>query len=415
MKILIVDDLKANRIYLKSLLGNNGYQTELASNGDEALKIINSVKIDLIISDILMPVMDGFKLCKILKTQKKYSDIPFLFYTATYTDKKDEEFALSLGADKFIIKPTDSAYLLEVIREYIDTESKLNSNQNLIEDDSEFLKLYNEKLVRKLENKMLELEKENQEKAKLINELKKSHKELKIAKEKAEESDKLKSEFLAQVSHEIRTPVNTIISYSNLLREELSHFELEEVEHELNILKRAGNRIIKTVDLIVTLSEVQTGTFKIQPKILNLFDEVVEDIFLEYKHFAIDKQIELKLECEDKFVKVFADKNSLIIIMQQLLDNAVKFTEKGGIRISLKQTVSNIIIEIIDTGIGISGKYIDEIFKPFFQEDFGTTRKFEGSGLGLTLVKKLCDLNNLTIDVKSIKNKGSKFILSIKK
>ena len=162
MKILIVDDNKENIDLLEVLLSNNGYAVHSSKNGKEALKMLRAEKFELIISDILMPVMDGFQLCRECKRDKKLRVVPFVFYTATYVDKKDEEFALSLGAQSFIRKPKEPKEFLKIIKRIIeDTKAKrIKPIIPIIEDEKEILKLYSERLVNKLEKKILDLERE---------------------------------------------------------------------------------------------------------------------------------------------------------------------------------------------------------------------------------------------------------------
>ena len=163
MKVLLVDDIKDNLELLKFLLVKNGYTVQLAYNGQEALEKLKNEAFDLIISDILMPVMDGFKLCRQCKKDKQLCHIPFVFYTATYTLDKDEEFALSLGAEKFIRKPTEPAEFLNIIKDILVENSYSTKKQTktaILEDETEVLKLYNERLILKLEKKMLDLERE---------------------------------------------------------------------------------------------------------------------------------------------------------------------------------------------------------------------------------------------------------------
>jgi len=118
-KILLVDDNEEDLYLLKTMLKVSGYEVASAANGFEALEKLRADDFDMIISDILMPQMDGFQLCREIKGNEKFKKIAFVFYTATYTDPKDEKFALSLGAERFIVKPTEPNEFMEIIREVI--------------------------------------------------------------------------------------------------------------------------------------------------------------------------------------------------------------------------------------------------------------------------------------------------------
>ena len=162
MKILIVDDKPENIYLLESILKGNGYKTVSASNGEEALEKLRMEKFDLIISDILMPVMDGYQLCRECNYDPDLRIIPFIFYTATYTEARDEELALRMGAEKFIRKPAEPEEFIKQISEVIaDSEKEKIAPLEYVETDDvekETFKLYSERLVKKLEKKMLHLE-----------------------------------------------------------------------------------------------------------------------------------------------------------------------------------------------------------------------------------------------------------------
>ncbi len=159
-KLLIVDDNEQNLYMLRVLLESHGYEVVTATNGAEALEKARSDPPDVIISDILMPVMDGFTLCRQWKKDERLKGIPFVFYTATYTDPQDEEFALSLGAERFIVKPVEPDVFVEMLREVIREaeEGRLVAPREPIEEEPVYLKQYSERLVRKLEKKVLDLE-----------------------------------------------------------------------------------------------------------------------------------------------------------------------------------------------------------------------------------------------------------------
>ena len=162
-KILIVDDQEQNLYLLKTLLGGNGYQVLEAANGAEALALARTDPPDVIISDILMPVMDGFSLCLEWKKDARLKHLPFVFYTATYTDPKDEEFALSLGAARFIVKPVETDEFISMLRQLLaEVQSgTLPVPEKSLREEVTYYRMYNEALIRKLEDKMLELEKAN--------------------------------------------------------------------------------------------------------------------------------------------------------------------------------------------------------------------------------------------------------------
>lgn len=161
--ILIVDDNKENRYILEILLQKNGFQTVSAVNGKEALFEARKSPPDMIVSDILMPDMDGFTLCKECKADERLKKIPFVFYTATYTEPKDMELGLSLGAAKFLIKPLETQVLLETLIQVMNEhgDHDIPTMEHPLEEEMELLKLYNETLFRKLQKKVNDLEMAN--------------------------------------------------------------------------------------------------------------------------------------------------------------------------------------------------------------------------------------------------------------
>lgn len=249
-----------------------------------------------------------------------------------------------------------------------------------------------------------------------ITERKNMIKELIDAKERAEQSDKLKSEFLAQVSHEIRTPLFALLSFSNLLKEELEEKEeLTDLQLQcVNGMSFAGKRIIRTIDLILNVSEIQTGLYETSYRFLRLYDDIIKHSEFEFRGLAKNKNIELSVDNSISDEKVYCDEYSVSQIFTNLIDNAIKYTDKGYVKISMKTNEDSQVVTVIeDSGIGMDENFIkNELYKPFSQEEKGYTRKYEGNGLGLALVKKYCELNNIQIDVKSEKGKGTSFTLT---
>ncbi len=161
-KILIVDDNSANLYLMEALFKGYGLEVMQARNGQEALDIARQNPPDIVITDILMPVMDGYTLCRQWNTDETLKHIPFVFYTATYMEGKDEVFALGLGAARFVIKPQDPKTLMQIVNEVLEGKKKPQPVAKLLDEEMEFLRQHNEILFRKLEKKMTDLEIINQ-------------------------------------------------------------------------------------------------------------------------------------------------------------------------------------------------------------------------------------------------------------
>lgn len=241
-----------------------------------------------------------------------------------------------------------------------------------------------------------------------IHEIKLAEEELIVAKEKAEESDRLKSNFLAQVSHEIRSPLNIILSYNYMIREELQEKMNNEFENAFEAINNSGKRLLRTIDLILNMSLLQTGKQELKIKSLDL-NPVLQNLVNEFTPISQKKNLELKFKVDMDLPEVLADEYTITQAFQNLIDNAIKYTEKGIVEIVANRIDGKVSIDIKDTGIGMSELYIQKLFEPFSQEDDGYTRKFEGTGLGLALTKKYVELNNADLKVKSKKGKGSTF------
>ncbi|MFC2133168.1 ATP-binding protein [Bacteroidota bacterium] len=234
--------------------------------------------------------------------------------------------------------------------------------------------------------------------------------ELLKAKEEAEKSNRLKTEFLAQMSHEIRTPINTILGFASLIESNIGDNLDEDLRDGFSIMNSASKRVIRTIDLILNMSEIQTGTYEYNPQNINLFDDILVKLGKEFIPIAKLKGIELVLTKKTDSTQIVADQYSITQMFANLIDNAIKYTKTGSITISIfRDNDNNLVAEVSDTGVGIAEEYIPRLFEPFSQETQGYTRNYEGNGLGLALVKEYCNMSNANIELESMKGVGSTF------
>lgn len=379
--ILIVDDLVENIEVLGTLIRKNKYKVAVAMNGEDAIKVTKKILPDLILLDIAMPGKDGFSVCKTLKSDPLTESIPIIFLTAK-VESEDVVAGFSIGAVDYITKPFKSAELLMRIKTHLTIKNLQNE-----------LRLANETLENKVIERTRELEK---------------------AKEKAELSDNIKSEFLSQISHEIRTPLNAVINSAGLIETEMEEKIDDYLKPIFESLKKGSHRIIRTIDLILNMAQLHTNSYELKNEKIDVA-EILLLTAAKYKTPAKEKNLALNINCLIKDAFVTADYYAVEEIFQQLLDNAVNFTQKGSITVSMQETEKEYTASIQDTGVGISDDYLTHLFTVFSQEEGGYTRKFEGNGLGLALTKKYCSLIHASIAVESKKDIGSKFSVTFNK
>ncbi|MDH7605630.1 MAG: PAS domain S-box protein [Melioribacter sp.] len=245
-----------------------------------------------------------------------------------------------------------------------------------------------------------------------ITELKKIHDELVEAKEKAESANKLKDAFIANISHEIRTPLNGILGMVSLIKESFEKYIDEEEEQYFVSIDNSSRRIIRTVDMILNYSRLQTGEFPVEMKRINI-TSIINNLVLEFKSAASIRNIDFTFENNCGEVFLYLDEYSFTQTISNLIDNAIKYTKKGYVKVILdKNDNDEIIISVKDTGIGISKEYIKHVFEPYIQEEMGYGRAYDGVGLGLALVKKFVELNKAKINLETKKGFGTNFMIN---
>ena len=241
-----------------------------------------------------------------------------------------------------------------------------------------------------------------------ITELHLINKELKIAKEKAEESDRLKTAFLANISHEIRTPMNGILGFAELLKE--PKLSGEEQQNFISIIEKSGKRMLNIINDLINISKVESG----QMEIVNTETDINEQIDFLYNFFnleAIQKGIKLKRKYSnpDNHIIIITDREKIYAILTNLIKNAIKFTKEGEIEIGFDLKEETLEFFVTDTGIGISEENQKSVFERFVQADNSLSREYEGAGLGLSISKAYVEMLGGKIWLESKLGEGTKF------
>ena len=232
--------------------------------------------------------------------------------------------------------------------------------------------------------------------------------ELESEKEKALSADKLKSAFLATMSHELRTPLNSIIGFTGILLKELAGPLNPEQSKQLQMAKGSAHHLLDLINDVLDISKIEAGELVVSIRPFD-FHGSIQKVIATLQPFADKKGLELVSDVSDDVGEISSDQRRVEQILMNLLTNAIKFTEKGSVKIACKTVDKSIVISLIDTGIGIDQKDQEIIFIPFSQVDTGLTRNYEGTGLGLSIVKKLVDKLGGAIDVESEPGVGSTF------
>mgnify|MGYP002628756231 CR=1 FL=1 len=295
---------------------------------------------------------------------------------------------------------TSYSNLMSGERTRIFAEQLSISNQNL-EAKSEEL----QKQTEELQNQAIELQRTSDE-------LQEQYIELDSQKIQVELANKLKSEFLSNMSHELRTPLNSIMALSNVLISQTKNkLDNEEINY-LNIVERSGKRLLLLINDILDLSKIEAGKMEIIPESISV-KAILQSIIDNFYTISEEKGLKLSLELPENLPSIENDELKLYQVISNIVSNAVKFTKKGGISISVKHDQENVTIEVKDTGIGIAEDVLPYVFDEFRQADGTTSRQYEGTGLGLTIASKMTKILGGKIDVSSKLNKGTVFTVTI--
>lgn len=379
-KILIVDDVADNRILLARRFSKRGVQIAEADSGKAALEAIEREAFDVVLLDVMMPDMNGLEVLKRIREGHAQAELPVIMVTGK-AESQDMVEALTAGANDYITKPVDFAVALvrvsaQAARRRAEEEARRARDE---------LARANEDLERRIAERTAELVETN---AQLV------------------EANKAKDEFLAIVSHELRTPLNGMMATGQLLGQmELGAQQTRLVE----IINGSAGQLNAIVGDLLEMLDLTAGGVSLSPVAVRL-EEIVREAAAaaESKCAAKGLAFHLDLPAAAKG-EVVVDRRRLLDIVGRLLDNAVKFTEAGEVRLGVSVHAERVVVEVKDTGVGLPEEVAARLFRPFEQADSSLTRKFGGLGLGLAICRGLVDLMGGEISGQGCPGGGSTF------
>jgi len=401
IKILHLEDSARDSELIRSIIdiGDLGFEYFLVDNENDFISVLDNNKIDIILSDYMLPDYNGNEALKLV--DKNYSHIPFIFVSGTMGEDAAinsmlngaKDYVLKSKLERLVpaIKRAIHEYELEDMRKKSDSKLKVKSRQ--IENQNKKLEQANKKLLF-----------QNEEKEKRAE-------ELMMAKERAEESDKLKTAFLQNMSHEIRTPLNGIIGFSELLNaDDVSKAEVKEFT---NMICLSSKRLLEIINNVLYISKIQTNQITIEQESI-LINSVLTDFSNLFSPLANAKNLTLNYHKNiDSSIKIKTDEAKFSQILTNLLNNAIKFTQSGTIDFGFEIKDNIIEFYVKDSGIGIPAELFDKIFGKFIQVEHSIAKNYNGAGLGLAISKGLVELIGGLIWLESVVDKGSTFFFSL--
>ena len=413
LTFLIADDSPGNLKLLHVGLESEGHHVVEATNGREALAILEQKPVDAVISDILMPAMDGFQLCReIRRSSGRYSDIPLILYTATYDSASDRVLADEVGADRYMLKPAPVQELIGAVQEILRRETIRQASAAPV-DEAYVLEHYNAALVRKLETRNAEAQ---ESLAKLqaahghIIELNQTL-ETRVAQRTAE-LDAVNKEleaFSFSVSHDLQAPLRRISGFVHLLRESASTQLNDETLHMLTHIASASSQMSQLIESLLAFARTsRTEMHFCQVDMDILVDKTIADLRSE----TAGRDIEWR---RSPLPKVHGDPILLRQVMTNLLSNAVKYTgtrKLAVIEIGARDGADNeTVFSVRDNGVGFDMRYAARLFGVF--QRLHRADEFQGTGIGLANAQRILTRHGGSIWAEAAVGDGATFFFSL--
>lgn len=385
MNVLIADDESANLKLLRLLLEHAGHKVLCAKDGLEALETLEREKIDAVISDILMPRMDGYRLCLEIRKHKALADLPFMFYTSTYTSAGDEETARKMGADRFLRKPAGAAEILAALKQSVEDKEPSRRKPRLPSEELGLMREYSARLVSKLEQRNLELERAEQEARKSQEQLRALAARLQAARE----------DERIRISREMHDELGELLTGFKLglawIRDALKELPQADLRPEL-LEKIAGLGALADS----TSVRVRKLCSELRPAVLDDLG-LVAAIEWQAREFQKRTNIRCELNLAEKYIVANSDQaTALFRILQEILTNVARHSHASKVRVVLKAEDEHLVLEAKDNGKGI------------------TTEERSGTGsLGLLGMQERAAVLGGRVEIQGQKGKGTSITVTI--
>lgn len=412
MKILIVDDRAENQLLLKEQLRGLDVETVMADSGVRALRELRAQKFDLVVTDLLMPEMDGFQLCYLLKSDPVLKRTPVVIYTANYATKKDEEQAKNLGADDFLTRPIDEDVLTVRLQRVLQEAHSGRIAEPKGRPEEGFFREYSSLLIEKLEDQLItaeEVAKLHAKNADLQRELQRKNTDLTAANSELVRVNQDLEAYSFSVSHDLRAPVRAIEGLVEALVDELGPLLSPEARR---LVDRVQFNVSRMDALITGLLEHyrmrNVGAAMQRVSLSAVVASALSGLDFAIKHAGATVQV------EEPLPEVMAHEQALTQIVTNLVENALKFVAEGTaprIVIAAHQTAGRVRLGIRDNGIGVPPGSEERIFNIF--ERLHPMESYAGTGLGLAIVRRGIERMGGTVGVESKPGEGSTFWLEL--
>lgn len=413
LRILVVDDSSRNRKLLRAGLENERCTVLEAANGRDALEILAEGAVDAVVSDILMPRMDGFRLCREMRgSNAAFASVPFLLYTATYDSPQDRQLAKSVGADDYLLKPAPVAVILDSIRRAQVSAARHARIAPTPQVEAEVLEQYNAALVRKLETR-------NHEVQEAFTQLQSAHEhilelnrflEMRVEQRTAalDAANRELESFSYSVAHDLRAPLHQIAGFADLLRETLGTPTAESAEFLDRIISATRRMDQLIVDLLAFARTARTELTLREVNLEQTLDEALEAVRPDFA----GRKINWKRE---SLPHVRGDAALLRQVYINLLSNAIKYTRsRTEATIQIGHRVGRaheLVLYVRDNGIGFDMQHARSLFG-VFQRLHGAT-DYEGTGIGLANVQRIITRHGGRVWAEAMVDRGATFYFTL--